>query len=226
MPVDPVALFNAILDGLSTIPPGILAAILLGGPTAIWLILQFGNPPEARTTVAQVSEELLWVCVACRSINKDLRDNCYRCHRLKTDESEPTAPGVARPPLAAPRIGIGIAVGPGRPFERPMADSWLGLEPVVPVVAASRTDDPLETGADGGRQPQPEPELKPAPEAAQDVDNDEDDEDDELDAVNSLLFDPVILEPKVKVSARQPASRATTASTSRPEATPGPRRRR
>jgi hypothetical protein len=223
MPVDPVALLNAILDGLSKIPPGILAAILLGGPTAIWLILQFGNPPEARTTVAQVSEELLWVCVACRSINKDLRDNCYRCHRLKTDESEPTAPGVARPPLAAPRIGIGIAVGPGRPFERPMADSWLGLEPVVPVAAANAADEPLATGADGGRQPEPEPGLQPPPEAAQD---DEDDEDEELDAVNSLLFDPVILEPRVKVSARPPASQATPASTPTRATAPGPRRRR
>jgi hypothetical protein len=46
MPVDPSVLFNDILDGLSKIPPGLFAAIILGGPTAIWLILRFSNPPD------------------------------------------------------------------------------------------------------------------------------------------------------------------------------------
>jgi hypothetical protein len=59
MPVDPSVLFNDILDGLSKIPLGLFAAIILGGPTAIWLIVRFSNPPdEASRPAAEARAEI------------------------------------------------------------------------------------------------------------------------------------------------------------------------
>ena len=133
MPVDPSALVNEILDGLAKIPPGLFAAILLGGPTAIWLALRFSNPPDdAPRPPEPAREEFLWVCISCRSLNQELRDSCYRCHRSRTDESEPGVPDLDRAPAPASGAGIapgiGIAVGPGRVTEPRIAGSWLGVE--------------------------------------------------------------------------------------------------
>ncbi len=118
MPVDPSALVNEILAGLAKIPPGLFAAILLGGPTAIWLVLRFSNPPDdAPRPPEPAREEFLWVCISCRSLNQELRDSCYRCHRSRADEREPGIPDLGRLPAPASRAeiapAIGIAVGPG-----------------------------------------------------------------------------------------------------------------
>jgi hypothetical protein len=116
---EPSGLFDAFMDGLSKVPSALIAAAILAGPTAIWLIARFVNPPDSAKTEALALEQLLWVCSSCKSINEDRIDNCYRCHRPRADESLPlvVAAGEVRP---VPGPGVGIAVGPGRPeTERP-----------------------------------------------------------------------------------------------------------
>jgi hypothetical protein len=132
-PVDPSGLFEAIMSALAQVPSALIAAVLLAGPTAIWLIARFVNPPDQATRDDVALEELLWVCPTCRSINQDRMASCYRCHRLRADETVPlvieTAPTWAEP-------GVGIAVGPGAPAPEP-GESWIERE----VARASRQVD-------------------------------------------------------------------------------------
>jgi hypothetical protein len=111
MSFDPNGFFEAISAGLSRVPPGLIAAGLLAGPTVIWLILRFANPPDLAKREAVAPEIALWLCESCRSLNNDWRDRCYHCHR-------PADAGVAvtleRPATFDP--GVGIAVGPGLPI--------------------------------------------------------------------------------------------------------------
>jgi hypothetical protein len=165
MPVDPSGLFDAIMAGLSKVPSALIAAALLAGPTAIWLIARFVNPPDLAGKRELVLEELLWVCSSCRSINEDLIENCYRCHRPRADESLPlvVAAGEVR---AAP--GVGIAVGPGRPAADRSGRSWIEHD----VAAASQAADEAAAVEEAER----------------------------LAELASLAYEPVILEPRVKVS--------------------------
>ncbi len=206
MPVDPSALVNEILAGLAKIPPGLFAAILLGGPTAIWLVLRFSNPPDdAPRPPEPVREEFLWVCISCRSLNQELRDNCYRCHRSRTDESEPGIPDLGRLPAPASRAeiapAIGIAVGPGRTSEPFVAGSWLGVERARSAYAYDEmTGLRLEPSVAAWAGPGPEPEPAEATAPSEEV----------LVAADPLTFEPVLLEPvilqpRMKVSSRPPA---------------------
>ncbi len=130
MPVDPSGLFEAVMSGLSQVPSALIAAALLAGPTAIWLIARFVNPPDLAKRADLTLEELLWVCPRCRSINEDRIASCYRCHHLRADESLPLVIETA-PTWSGP--GVGIAVGPGTPVFAPR-ESWIERE----VVRASR----------------------------------------------------------------------------------------
>jgi hypothetical protein len=205
MPVDPSAYVHAILDGLSKIPPGILAAILLGGPTAIWLIIQFGNPPDGRKHEATAMDELLWVCTSCRSVNEDMRDRCYSCHRSRFGQEQAGVQAPGPTPLTAPRPwiapGVGVAVGPGRPAQPQTSGSWLGSEAVGagrpeidPSAVAGERRTPVIAG------PMPGAERAPA------YDTDPGDPDDATAAApDPRQLEPVILEPRVKVSGRRSA---------------------
>lgn len=141
MPVDPTGLFDAVMTGLSTVPSAIIAAALIGGPTVIWLIARFLNPPDSASTAIQPLEELLWVCPQCRSINEDRIASCYRCHKLRAGESAPPVIETA-PTRSGP--GVGIAVGPGAPRVAP-GGSWIELEVAR---ASDSVDDALEPEED------------------------------------------------------------------------------
>ncbi len=124
MPIDLAGLYEAFKTGLATVPSAIIAAALLAGPTAVWLIARFVNPPDHGMTEELGPEELHWVCPHCRSINEDRIASCYRCHRLRADESVPLVIETA-PTRSGP--GVGIAVGPGAPVLAPDR-SWIELE--------------------------------------------------------------------------------------------------
>jgi hypothetical protein len=133
MSVDPSALFEAVMSGLAQVPSAVIAAALIAGPTAIWIILRFLNPPDVAKRDDMGLEELLWVCPACRSINEDRLPSCYRCHRLRAGEHGPL---VAEPASTGAGPGVGIAVGPGAPVLEP-GESWIEVE----VARASREVD-------------------------------------------------------------------------------------
>jgi hypothetical protein len=132
MSVDPSGLFEAVMSGLAQVPSAVIAAALIAGPTAIWLIVRFLNPPDVAKRDEGGLEELLWVCPACRSINEDRIANCYRCHRLRSGEGVAV---VAEPAPAPSGPGVGIAVGPGPALET--GESWIERE----VARASREVD-------------------------------------------------------------------------------------
>jgi hypothetical protein len=149
MPVDQNGLFEAIVSAVSKLPPALIVVGLLGGPTAIWIIARLVNPPTP-SKVKAVTEDLLWVCAFCRSINEDRLDRCYSCREVREAADVPLE-GEAWEG-GAPRIGI--PVGPGRRVERPAASSWLGAE----LHGASR---PIEERIEMGDSA---PEEKGAPE--------------------------------------------------------------
>jgi hypothetical protein len=184
MPVDPQGLLDAISNVVSQIPSGLLVAIFLGGPTAIWLIARFANPRDPAKRERTTSEDLLWVCASCRSINDDRAVRCYSCHRSRADETVP---------------GVGVAVGPGMPAAAQTGYWWLGAE----ATGASR---PADTRPDGAKptvsapttafepltfEPlafEPMPLEPPASEPL---------------ALEPLALEPLTLEPKAKVARRR-----------------------
>jgi hypothetical protein len=133
MSVDPSGLFEAVMSGLAQVPSAVIAAALIAGPTAIWIIFRFLNPPDVAKRDDMGLEELLWVCPACRSINEDRLPSCYRCHRLRAGDHGPL---VAEPAPTGAGPGVGIAVGPGAPMLEP-GESWIEVE----VARASREVD-------------------------------------------------------------------------------------
>lgn len=139
--MDPSGLFEALTNGISKLPSALIAAALLGGPTAIWLVIRFTNPSDVAKRDEVVLENLLWICASCRSINEDRLSHCYRCHRTRAVESVPLIID-ARPRSGA---GVGIPVGPGLPGQSQTANTWLGLEPPAPTLPAdaAATPDPI-----------------------------------------------------------------------------------
>lgn len=171
MPIDLVGIYEAVMSGLGEVPSALIAAALLAGPTAIWLIARFVNPPDIGVTEELAFEELLWVCAKCRSINEDRVASCYRCHQLRADESIPLVIETA-PTRFGP--GVGIAVGPGVPLLAPV-ESWIERE-------VARASDAVDGDVE------PEGDLVAA-------------------ELAPLTFEPVILEPRVKVSGRPSAAK-------------------
>ncbi len=158
-------LLEALSSGLSKVPSALIAAALLAGPTAIWLIVRLTNPPDPPLRAGgEVGEQLLWVCAACRSINEDRVEQCYRCQRARRGSVPHVVIDVGPP--SAP--GVGIAVGPGRRADAPVPSSWLGgaldlggpspaphERDEVDDVAAAMIDpvEPREPAGSTGRRP-------------------------------------------------------------------------
>jgi hypothetical protein len=140
MPIDLAGLYEALMSGLATVPSALIAAVLLAGPTAVWLIARFVNPPDLGMTEELAVEELLWVCPNCRSINEDRIASCYRCHGLRADESIPLVIETA-PTRSGP--GVGIAVGPGAPVEA-LDPAWIDREVARASDAADAAVEPEE----------------------------------------------------------------------------------
>jgi hypothetical protein len=185
MPVDPSALVEAVIDGLSKIPSGIFAALLLGGPTVVWLILRFANPRDARSRYGSVSADLHWICPECRSLNEDRNARCYRCFLMRADAVLPllAAAGAADP------AGVGIAVGPGLPAGA-QATNWLDEDVVEELEPADDEFAPADV---------PEPVAEPVPVLAAAVATPE----------VAPIFEPLVLEPRVKAARRTSSSRST-----------------
>ena len=144
MPVDPNALFEAVMSVLSRIPSGLLVALLLGGPTAIWLVLRLVRQREAPSRFASVASDLHWVCAECRSLNEARNDRCYRCQKARTDAVLPLLAG----PSTADSPGVGLPVGPGIPAV-PASANWLGLD------AADDGSDAVDDAPDPIAEPVP-----------------------------------------------------------------------
>jgi hypothetical protein len=207
MAFDLFGFFETVREGVSKLPSAVIAALLLGGPTAIWLITRFVNPPQVVKPVEIPVEDRLWLCGSCLSINEDRHDHCYRCQRVRAAESMPVVIHGAREGF--PRIGV--AVGPGM-AESLSSPGWLGGEFIVTQLPtkAQREQKPSAKPAPAAR-PKPATRQDPAadpPVMAVPLPSDPPDEP-PPHVEPPPLVEPRILEPRVKVSTRAAASKST-----------------
>lgn len=117
-------------DGIGLVPPTILAMILLGGPTAGWLLYHFViEPRAARMRVFERAP--FWVCTNCRSVNDHRLARCYRCDaepvedELELIDAHPTGPSTVAP------------VGPGLNFGAPATSTQPGSIPILATPSAA-----------------------------------------------------------------------------------------
>ena len=122
MQVDIENLFRALQAGIGLVPPVLIAIVLLGGPTASWLLYRFVVQPRTRRRFGRSDAPSMWVCPNCRSVNELRMRRCYRCDALP-DESEIEVID-ARPagPVRLTPVGPGLDLGgPSTPRPRPIS---------------------------------------------------------------------------------------------------------
>jgi hypothetical protein len=101
-------------SGVATIPPAIIAVILLAGPTVCWLLYRFIVEPRYRRMRGR-DMAAMWVCANCRSVNELRMARCYRCDarpveaELEVIDSHPDGH-----PRLTP-VGPGLDLGGPRP---------------------------------------------------------------------------------------------------------------
>ena len=114
--------FNALRAGIGLVPPVLIAIVLLGGPTAGWLLYRFVVQPRTRRRFGRSDAASMWVCPNCRSVNELRMRRCYRCDALP-DEAEIEVID-ARPtgPVRLTPVGPGLDLGgPSTPRPRPIS---------------------------------------------------------------------------------------------------------
>ena len=122
MQVDIENLFRALQAGIGLVPPVLIAIVLLGGPTAGWLLYRFVVQPRTRRRFGRSDGPSMWVCPNCRSVNELRMRRCYRCDALP-DEAEIEVID-ARPagPVRLTPVGPGLDLGgPSTPRPRPIS---------------------------------------------------------------------------------------------------------
>jgi hypothetical protein len=132
LPSEFIDALNAIQAGLGEVPVPVLAAILLAGPTLMWLGFRY-FVVEARKEAAPTDGDIAmyWICERCRSANQVPGMRCYHCgmdqaettgvpqivagDRLIVVDGVPTVRKLA--PIDSPLDHPLVAVGPGHdPF--------------------------------------------------------------------------------------------------------------
>jgi hypothetical protein len=130
---------DTLRAGLGLVPPAILAIVLLGGPTALWLLYHFVVEPRVnRMRVLELAP--FWVCASCRSVNDARLARCYRCDAepaeddLEVIDAEPSGPGRLAP------VGPGLNLGAAGTAARPGPGSIPILQPHAALEPAPRRD--------------------------------------------------------------------------------------
>jgi len=106
---------DSLRAGIGLVPPALIAIVLLGGPTAGWLLYRFVVQP--RTARQRAFERIAyWVCPTCRSVNDFRLTRCYRC------DSHPAEADLevieAQPTRRLTPVGPGLDLGGPRPRPR------------------------------------------------------------------------------------------------------------
>jgi hypothetical protein len=140
MPIDLPASLAAFGRGLELLPRVIIAPLLLGGPTLLWLLYRFLVRPGTVRQPPAASDLNVWVCDSCASLTAIGQAVCYRCRAERPstvielvsvgdlgDMASIVAPPVRDPP-------VGVPVGPGRP-----ASARVAASPIIPLPPPSRT---------------------------------------------------------------------------------------
>lgn len=115
--------------GLGAVPPALVAMILLGGPTAAWLLYRFVVQPRARR-YRGIDPSAMWICPSCRSVNAMQLARCYRCDAAQADVEviDPHPTGPIRLTPVGPGLDLG---GSGRAAGGPRPITQIGRAPDV-----------------------------------------------------------------------------------------------
>jgi hypothetical protein len=112
----------ALRVGIGVVPPVLIAIVLLGGPTASWLLYRFVVQPR-KVRMRGNDRTAMWVCASCRSVNDLRMARCYRCDatpdeaELEVIDARPTGPIPLSP--VGPGLDLGgHATAGGRPIAR------------------------------------------------------------------------------------------------------------
>ena len=92
------------------VPPVLWAIVLLGGPTAGWLLYKFVVQP--RTARMRGSDRsAMWVCHSCRSVNDLRMPRCYRCDAAPDEEALEVIDSRPTGPIPLSPVGPGLDLG-------------------------------------------------------------------------------------------------------------------
>jgi|GEM_PF-3751650 len=137
-------MIETLLDATAQVPGALLVILLLGGPTAVWIIYGLLNA-RTRKRPGAATTGLLWVCASCRSANDVRRDLCYRCGvAANVDALEIIEPDVdptsGLRPVMSQGLDLGgrppVAVGPGKASTQPAPVPEPALIPASTRVSA------------------------------------------------------------------------------------------
>jgi hypothetical protein len=139
-------LIESLQRGVATIPPVVIAIVLLAGPTATLVgyhLIGYRVVGMARRLRASspVGPPPMWVCRGCRSVNELRVSRCYRCGRDAPAEIEL----VVAQPSPSPAF---FEVPAGSPFAALSTTNQMsGEDPGMPVMAGpSSSHEPIAVG--------------------------------------------------------------------------------
>jgi len=134
LPTEFIDALNAIQTGLGEVPVPVLAVILLGGPTLLWLGFRY-FVVQARNEATPTGDALVlfWICERCRSANEVPGTHCYQCG---IDQAETR--GVLQIVAGDRRIVVdGVpVVRELAPLDRPLVPVGPGHDPFAAVPGA------------------------------------------------------------------------------------------
>lgn len=118
--------FESLRVGIGLIPPALIAMVLLGGPTAGWLLYRFFVQPRAARGRAYDGARF-WVCPNCRSVNDFRLQRCYRCDARPAEEELEVIDAHPSGPRRLTPVGPGLDLGGPKPMPRPRPVSSLEM---------------------------------------------------------------------------------------------------
>jgi hypothetical protein len=129
---------DALRAGIGLVPPPLIAIVLLGGPTAVWLLYHFVvQPRTARIARLRAYERTAyWVCANCRSVNDYRLVRCYRCEAEPVEEDLEVINAYPSGPRPLTPVGPGLNLGATAPATRPA--------PILTIEAASAVMGPVQ----------------------------------------------------------------------------------
>jgi hypothetical protein len=100
----------ALRAGIGLVPPILIAIVLLGGPTAAWLLYRFVVQPRAKR-LGSMDASAMWVCPNCRSVNELRMSRCYRCDASRDEEDLEVIDAHPTGPIRLTPVGPGLDLG-------------------------------------------------------------------------------------------------------------------
>jgi hypothetical protein len=119
---------ESVRVGIGLVPPALIAIVLLGGPTAGWLLYRFVVEPRAARGGRAYDGARFWVCPNCRSVNDFRLQRCYRCDARPADEDLEVIDAHPSGPRRLSPVGPGLDLGGPRPVTRPRPVSSLEMQ--------------------------------------------------------------------------------------------------